>query len=531
MSEPSTAPEGGVPAPPSGARPQVIVVLTDQQRWDTAGVHGNRAGVTPEFDRIAREGTLFEQAVTPNPVCAPARSSLQTGRYPTATGVFRNGLPLPADIPTLAGEFAAAGYATGYIGKWHLAGDANPDGPVPAARRGGYGRWLASDRLEFTSDAYRTVVHDEDGAPVRLPGYRSDALIDAAIRFVAEHHDRPYLLFLSLLEPHHQNPTDDYPAPAGYRERYEGAWLPPDLAALSPGAEQGGAHRHLAGYLGQIKRVDEGVGRLRDALRSLGTEENTVLAWTADHGSHFRTRNSEYKRSAHEASVRVPLAATGPGFSGGGLVRRPVSTVDLMPMQGLTANHFTTETYAVKPGDTAVVHAAAGGVGLMLTQMIKARGGRVIGLVSRPEKAAIAEEAGADHVLVSSGAGFEDRVRELTDGEGAHVVYDGGGTSTFRSSQLALRLHGVHAYYGPFMGVPSLSVTDLPSSILLSYPTVQDHVPTREALVARTGEVFAMVRAGQVSPRIGGRYALSDAARAHSDLESRRTTGKLLLIP
>ncbi|MEU2025458.1 sulfatase-like hydrolase/transferase [Streptomyces sp. NPDC016469] len=331
MSEHSPVPEGGVPAPPSGARPQVIVVLTDQQRWDTAGVHGNRAGVTPEFDRIAREGTLFEQAVTPNPVCAPARSSLQTGRYPTATGVFRNGLPLPGGIPTLAGEFAAAGYATGYIGKWHLAGDDNPDGPVPPALRGGYSAWLASDRLEFTSDAYRTVVHDEGGEPVRLPGYRSDALIDAAIRFVADHHDRPYLLFLSLLEPHHQNPTDDYPAPAGYRERYEGAWLPPDLAALSPGAEQGGAHRHLAGYLGQIKRVDEGVGRLRDALRSLGTEEHTVLAWTADHGSHFRTRNSEYKRSAHEASVRVPLAVTGPGFSGGGLVRRPVSTVDLMP--------------------------------------------------------------------------------------------------------------------------------------------------------------------------------------------------------
>ncbi|MEV5602663.1 quinone oxidoreductase [Streptomyces sp. NPDC052299] len=213
------------------------------------------------------------------------------------------------------------------------------------------------------------------------------------------------------------------------------------------------------------------------------------------------------------------------------LVKVPDETAAAVMMQGLTANHFTTETYAVGPGDTAVVHAAAGGVGLMLTQMIKARGGRVIGLVSRPEKAAVAEEAGADHVIVSSGAGFEDRVRELTGGEGAHVVYDGGGTSTFRSSQLALRLHGVHAYYGPFMGVPSLSVTDLPSSILLSYPTVQDHVPTREALVARAGEVFAMVRAGHVSPRIGGRYALSDAARAHSDLESRRTTGKLLLIP
>ncbi|MFI6947968.1 sulfatase-like hydrolase/transferase [Streptomyces sp. NPDC050422] len=324
-------PAGGAAAAPAGAPPQVIVVLTDQQRWDTAGVHGNRAGVTPEFDRIAREGTLFENAITPNPVCAPARSALQTGRFPTAAGVFRNGLPLSEDIPTLAGEFAAAGYATGYIGKWHLAGEDQPDGPVEPDRRGGYGSWLASDRLEFTSVAYRTVVYDEDGDAVRLPGYRSDALIDAAIRFVADHHDRPYLLFLSLLEPHHQNPTDDYPAPAGYRERYEGAWLPPDLAALSSDAPQGGAHRHLAGYLGQIKRVDEGVGRLRDALRSIGTEENTVLAWTADHGSHFRTRNSEYKRSAHEASVHVPFALTGPGFTGGGLVRRPVGTVDLMP--------------------------------------------------------------------------------------------------------------------------------------------------------------------------------------------------------
>src|SRR5688500_15578087 len=97
--------------------PHVIVVLTDQQRWDTTGVHGNPAGVTPEFDRIAREGTHVEQAITPQPVCAPARAALQTGRWPTATGVFRNGLPLPPDIPTLARSFADAGYATGYIGK------------------------------------------------------------------------------------------------------------------------------------------------------------------------------------------------------------------------------------------------------------------------------------------------------------------------------------------------------------------------------------------------------------------------------
>ncbi|KAA6212143.1 quinone oxidoreductase [Streptomyces albofaciens JCM 4342] len=214
-------------------------------------------------------------------------------------------------------------------------------------------------------------------------------------------------------------------------------------------------------------------------------------------------------------------------------VPREVSdeTAAAVMMQGLTAHHFITETYAVRPGDTAVVHAAAGGVGLLLTQMIKARGGRVIGLVSREEKSALAREAGADHVLVSSGGGFEEKVRELTSGEGAHVVYDGGGAATFRSSQLALRPHGVHAYYGPFMGVPSLTPTDLPQSTFLTYPVVHHHLPTREALVERSGEVFDMVREGRVIPRIGGRYALSDAARAHADLESRRTTGKLLLVP
>lgn len=206
-------------------------------------------------------------------------------------------------------------------------------------------------------------------------------------------------------------------------------------------------------------------------------------------------------------------------------------TAAALMMQGLTAGHVVTETYAIQPGDTAVVHAAAGGVGLMLTQLIKARGATVIGLVSREEKAALAKDAGADHVLVSSGGGFEERVRELTDGQGAHVVYDGGGPATFRSSQLALRRHGVHAYYGVLMGELSLSPMDLPNSILFSYPTFFDHVPTHEALVRRTNELFDLVRSGQIVTRIGGRYPLADAAKAHEDIESRRTTGKLLLLP
>jgi NADPH:quinone reductase-like Zn-dependent oxidoreductase len=155
----------------------------------------------------------------------------------------------------------------------------------------------------------------------------------------------------------------------------------------------------------------------------------------------------------------------------------------------------------------------------------------VIGLVSRPEKVPVAREAGADHVLVSSGGGFEDQLKELTGGVGAHVVYDGAGPATFRSSQLALRRHGVLAYYGVLMGNLSLSPMELPNSILLSYPAVADHVPTRDALLARTAEVFGLVLAGRLRPRIGQRYALKDAQQAHRDIESRRTTGKLLLLP
>jgi arylsulfatase A-like enzyme len=305
-------------------RPNVIVFFTDQQRWDTVGAAGCPLGLTPNLDLMARRGTMFETACTTNPVCAPARAAMQTGMFPTNTGVFRNNVPLPTDAPTLGRLFGSAGYQTAYIGKWHL-GTAEP---VPPEEQAGYDYWLASNLLEFTSDAYRTVVHDSAGEPVFLPGYRPDALTDAAIRYVARAsaNDRPFLLFLSLIEPHHQNEHDDYPAPEVYRDAYTGAWLPPDLATL-PGT----AHQHSGGYYGQIKRVDECLGRLRDALVSLDLTDDTLLLYTSDHGSHFKTRNSEYKRSPHDGSIRVPLVVEGPGYRGGSRITTPVSTVDVVP--------------------------------------------------------------------------------------------------------------------------------------------------------------------------------------------------------
>ncbi|MBO9610155.1 MAG: sulfatase-like hydrolase/transferase [Paenibacillaceae bacterium] len=303
-------------------KPNVIVFFTDQQRWDTTGVHGNPLGLTPTFDWMAAEGTHLFHSFTCQPVCGPARSCLQTGMYATQSGCYRNGIPLPQDCPTLAHHFREAGYRTGYIGKWHLAADE----PVPTEQRGGYERWLAANLLEFSSDAYDTVVYDEQGDEVKLPGYRVDALTDAAIRFVDEHRAQPFFLFLSLLEPHHQNHTDSYPAPEGYESRYAGRWTPPDLAELG-----GTAARHLGGYYGMVKRIDEALGRLFDALRSLGLLQDTVVLFTSDHGCHFKTRNNEYKRSCHDSSIRVPTALYGSRFTGGGRIKEMVSLIDLPP--------------------------------------------------------------------------------------------------------------------------------------------------------------------------------------------------------
>lgn len=304
------------------SQPNVIVFFTDQQRWDTTGVHGNPLGLTPNFDRLAAGGTHLFHAFTNQPVCGPARSLLQTGLYPTTTGCFRNKIPLPDGSKTLAHYFREAGYSTGYIGKWHLA----KENPVPEEQRGGYEYWLAANALEHESDSYDAVVFNNDNERVKLPGYRVDALTDAAIRYIDRHQDDPFFLFLSFLEPHHQNHRDDYPSPDVYAEAYTGRWTPPDLTALG-----GTSAQQLGGYYGMVKRLDEALGRIIDAVKSLGLREDTIILFTTDHACHFKTRNSEYKRSCHESSIRIPLAITGPGFDSRGQIRELVSLIDLPP--------------------------------------------------------------------------------------------------------------------------------------------------------------------------------------------------------
>jgi NADPH:quinone reductase len=201
-------------------------------------------------------------------------------------------------------------------------------------------------------------------------------------------------------------------------------------------------------------------------------------------------------------------------------------------LQGITADYLVSDSYPVHPGDWVVVHAAAGGMGLLLTQLVTLRGGRVIGTTSTEEKAALARQAGAEEVL-----GYEDfdgRVREITGGEGAAVVYDGVGRTTFDAGLKALRPTGSMILYGAASGQPEpLTLQSLAAhgSLYVQRPTVKTYTRTPAMLQERARRVLDLVSAGKLEIRIGARYPLDQARQAHEDLEARRTTGKLLLIP
>lgn len=207
-------------------------------------------------------------------------------------------------------------------------------------------------------------------------------------------------------------------------------------------------------------------------------------------------------------------------------------TAAAVMMQGLTASHFATDFYPVQPRDIALVHAAAGGVGQLLTQLVKLRGGTVIGRVSHADKVAAARAAGADHVIVDAEGRFAADVLRLTDGEGVHVVYDGSGEATFQGSIASLRRSGTLCWYGPGLGKPAtIDLRSLPRSIKVGYAAFYDHVPTPALLRARAGHLFDLIAAGKLRVAVGATFPLAAAAQAHAAIESRGTTGKLLLIP
>lgn len=318
-------------------RPNIIFYFSDQQRWDTLGCYGQSLNVTPNLDRLAKEGVLFENAFTCQPVCGPARACLQSGKYATQIGCHRNALALPQNIKTLADYFHEAGYDTAYVGKWHLASNRDSyTAPVdeenfetraiPEERRGGYrDYWMASDVLEATSHGYDGYVFDKNGKKQEFIGYRADAINNYAIHYLQEYKkENPFFLFVSQIEPHHQNDRNRFEGPDGSKEKFKNFVPPQDMVK-----GVGDWETSYPDYLGQCHSLDENVGRLIETLKEHKLWDNTILFYTSDHGCHFCTRNQEYKRSCHESSIHIPLLAAGGAFKGGKKIQNLVSLMDL----------------------------------------------------------------------------------------------------------------------------------------------------------------------------------------------------------
>ena len=316
-------------------RPNIILFHSDQFRWDFVCAAGhNPMDFTLNLDAMYRRGTVFQNFITNQPLCAPSRSCLMTGQYATTTGVWKNGPGLRADANTLATELTKAGYSANYIGKWHLANYKVGAGAVPPEYRGGFtGFWLAANAPEISTLPYDSQFWDNDGKPVHYGNdvYRADFLTGVAESFLRQKHDKPFLLVLSQLEPHQQNGSYDddnygFAPPRGYAKQFRSPYVPPDLRFFP-----GDWPYELEKYYGDVKAIDESLGRIFKTLKEQNLEDNTIVIFTSDHGCHFRTRNQEYKRSPHESSVHIPLMIQGPGFNNRQIVPELVSMIDVTP--------------------------------------------------------------------------------------------------------------------------------------------------------------------------------------------------------
>ncbi len=261
----------------------------------------------------------------------------------------------------------------------------------------------------------------------------------------------------------------------------------------------------------------EGAG----AVTSIGPDVKSVkpgdrVAWTGILGSY-----AEYAAVPAERLVKVPSGVSD-------------QQAAAAMLQGMTAHYLIHDTFPLKRGQTALVHAAAGGVGLLLVQMAHDLGARVIATVSTEEKAKLARQAGADEIILYTQADFEAETKRLTGGHGVDVVYDGVGKTTFEKGLNVLRPRGMMVLFGGSSGaVPPFDLVQLSQkgSLYVTRPTLANYIATTEELRARSNAVFEMIANGKLKLRIEHTYPLADAATAHRDIEGRKTTGKLLLIP
>lgn len=300
-----------------------------------------------------------------------------------------------------------------------------------------------------------------------------------------------------LPEPEsHQVLVESAAAGVNFIETYQRSGVYPMSRPFVPGSEGAGT----------VIAVGEKVETL-----SIGERVATCEAATGTYSTHFLVDAAKAVKVPDEVSDKQAAA---------------------LPLQGVTAHYLINSTYRVSPGETVLTHAGAGGVGQLLTQLLKIRGARVITTTSTPEKAEIAQRAGADYVLGYEG--FAERAREIAKDEGVSVVYDGVGRDTFEGSLSSLAVRGTMVLFGGASGqVPPLDLQELNrrGGLFITRPAVHWYLRNAEERAWRFSELFGLLAEGKLSLDIGGSYPLAEAARAHEDLEGRRSTGKLVLVP
>lgn len=306
-------------------RPNVVLVFADQWRGQAAGYAGDPNVYTPNLDRLARESVNFVNAVSGCPVCSPYRGSLMTGQYPLTHGVFVNDVPLSTNVQSIARAFSAGGYATAYIGKWHLDGHGRSS-YTPPDRRQGFEYWKA---LECTHDYNRSGYYVGDSTELKYwHGYDAVAQTRDAESYIRVHGGaRPFFLVLSWGPPH--NPYDT--APEEYRRLYdpEGIRLRPNVPASSAGE----ARRDLGGYYAHCTALDACLGRLLKTLDETGKASDTIFLFTSDHGDMLGSQGEWRKQRPWDEAIRVPFLLRYPPLTGGAsrTLSAPIDAPDIMP--------------------------------------------------------------------------------------------------------------------------------------------------------------------------------------------------------
>jgi arylsulfatase A-like enzyme len=303
--------------------PNVLVIFPDQWRRQALGCYGDPLVRTPNLDRLAEEGIRFDRCYTNNPVCSPARATLLTGRYPHQTGLIQNNLLLPASERTLAECLGDAGYATGYIGKWHLDGPPRPGFVRPGERRQGFDWFAGFNRGHWYHNAQ---YFTNEGELLKPEAFESFYQTDLAIDFMKQRQDAPFFLFLAWGPPHMP-----YVPPEGYdRFRPEDLeWRPNVPDEMREDAQ---TIKQLCGYYGLCEALDHEVGRLTEFLGQSGLADNTLVLFTADHGDMHGCHGLHYKGHPEEESVGIPLIARLPGaIPAASTSAMPVGLLDIMP--------------------------------------------------------------------------------------------------------------------------------------------------------------------------------------------------------